>query len=147
MSPAARITGSVSPGGGGASTEDGSPQEPAQCYQPSWGRAKTRTRPAVGDHEYRTPNARGYFDYFRDQLTPFGPTATDPTKGWYSYDLGSWHVLVLNGTCELTGGCGVGSPQEQFVRNDLAAHPAACTLVTLHDPRFSSGPSMEAKRG
>jgi hypothetical protein len=121
--------------------EDGSPQEFADCYEPSWGRAKTRTRPAVGDHEYRTPNARGYFDYFRNQLTPFGPTATDSTKGWYSYDLGGWHVLALNGTCEfVVGGCGVGSPEEQFIRNDLAAHPSACTLVQLHEPRFSSGP-------
>ena len=75
--------------------EEGSPQEFAQCYQPSWGRAKARTRPAVGDHEYRTPNAAGYFNYFHDQLAPFGPAATDPTKGWYSYDLGSWHVLAL----------------------------------------------------
>jgi hypothetical protein len=121
--------------------EDGSPQEFAQCYQPSWGRAKTRTRPAVGDHEYRTPNAAGYFNYFHDQLAPFGPAATDPTKGWYSYDLGSWHVLALNATsCELYGGCGVGSAEEQFIRSDLAAHPAACTLVQVHDPRFSSGP-------
>jgi hypothetical protein len=120
--------------------EEGSAQQFSQCYQPSWGRAKTRTRPAIGDHEYLTPRASGYFDYFRDQLTPFGPSATDPTKGYYSYDLGSWHVVVLNGTCQEIGGCGVGSPEEQFLRNDLAAHPAACTLVTLHKPRFSSGP-------
>jgi hypothetical protein len=120
--------------------EEGTAQQFAQCYEPSWGRAKARTRPAVGDHEYLTPRASGYFNYFNAQLAPFGQSATDPTKGWYSYDLGSWHVVVLNGTCAEIGGCGAGSPEEQFVRNDLAAHPAACTLVTVHKPRWSSGP-------
>jgi Concanavalin A-like lectin/glucanases superfamily/Bacterial Ig-like domain/Calcineurin-like phosphoesterase len=120
--------------------EEGTAQQFADCYEPSWGRAKSRTRPAVGDHEYFTPGASGYFNYFRAQLTPFGPSATDPTKGYYSYDLGQWHVVVLNGTCAAIGGCGAGSGEEQFVRNDLSAHPTACTMVTLHKPRWSSGP-------
>jgi hypothetical protein len=102
------------------------------CYDPTWGRHKARTRPGVGDHEYLTPNATPYFNYF-------GAAAGDPTKGYYSYDLGSWHVIVLNATCDEIGGCFAGSPEEQWLRADLAAHPAACTLTIEHKPRFSSG--------
>jgi hypothetical protein len=101
-------------------------------YHPSWGRLKAITRPAVGNHEYGTPGAAGYFSYF-------GDVAGDPAKGWYSYDLGSWHLIALNSQCRHVGGCGPGSPQEQWLRADLAAHPAACTLAYWHEPRFSSG--------
>lgn len=117
--------------------ENGTPEEFANCYEPSWGRAKTRTRPTVGDHEYLTPSASGYFTYFQQQLAPFGQVAA--TKGYYSYDVGSWHVVVLNSNCTQIGGCGPGSAQEQWLRADLAAHPAVCTLATTASPRFSSG--------
>jgi acid phosphatase type 7 len=103
------------------------------------GRAKSRTRPIPGDHEYLTPGAAGYFAYFHDQLAPFGPAALDPTRGYYSYELGTWHVVALNTECSEVGGCGAGSPQEQWLRADLAAHPTSCTLVTMAEPRFSSG--------
>jgi Bacterial Ig domain/RTX calcium-binding nonapeptide repeat (4 copies)/Calcineurin-like phosphoesterase len=104
----------------------------ALCYEPSWGRHKTRTRPTPGNHEYRTPGAAGYFAYF-------GVAAGQPGEGYYSYDLGSWHVLALNSQLCFMSGCGPGSPQEQWLRKDLAAHPAACTLAYWHHPRFSSG--------
>ena len=110
--------------------DSGTSQEFATCYHPSWGRHKSRTRPAVGNHEYVTPGGAGYFGYF-------GDAAGDPSKGYYSYELGSWHVVVLNSNCAQVG-CGVGSPQEQWLRADLAAHPTACTLAYWHHPRFSS---------
>jgi hypothetical protein len=112
--------------------EAGSASEFAQCYDPSWGRHKSRTRPAVGNHEYLTAEAAGYFGYF-------GAAAGDPTKGYYSYDLGSWHIVVLNSNCSKVGGCDQGSPQEQWLRQDLAAHPTSCTLAYWHHPRFSFG--------
>ena len=100
------------------------------CYDPAWGRHKYRTRPIPGNHEYYgTRDLRGYFEYF-------GPQA--PAE-YYSYDLGAWHVVALNSNCDRVG-CGPGSPQERWLRADLAAHPAACTLAYLHHPRFSSGP-------
>ena len=103
------------------------------CYDQSWGRQKARTRPAVGNHDYRTPGAGGYFTYF-------GATAGDWDKGYYSYDLGAWHVIVLNSNCgNVAGGCGVGSPQERWLEADLAASPAACTVAYFHHPLFNSG--------
>jgi acid phosphatase type 7 len=101
-------------------------------YHQSWGRFKAITRPAVGNHEYGTRGAAGYFSYF-------GAVAGDPAKGWYSYDLGSWHLIALNSQCRHIGGCGPGSPQERWLRADLAATPATCTLAYWHEPRFSSG--------
>jgi hypothetical protein len=110
----------------------GTPQEFADCYDPSWGRHKDRTRPAPGNHDYETSGAAGYFDYF-------GAAAGEPGKGYYSYDLGTWHIVVLNSNCSQVGGCGEGTPQEQWLREDLAAHPATCTLAYWHHPLFSSG--------
>jgi RTX calcium-binding nonapeptide repeat (4 copies)/Calcineurin-like phosphoesterase len=112
--------------------ESGTPSEFADCYDKTWGRVKARTKPTPGNHEYETPGAAGYFGYF-------GAAAGDPAKGYYSYDLGRWHVVSLNSNCEFIGGCEIGSPQEQWLRADLAAHPATCTLAYWHHPRFSSG--------
>ena len=112
--------------------ERGTHDEFARCYEPSWGRHRGRTRPAVGNHEYGTPGAAGYFDYF-------GAAAGDRGKGWYSYDLGSWHVVVLNSNCARVGGCHSGSEQERWLRADLAAHRVGCTVAYMHHPRFSSG--------
>jgi hypothetical protein len=111
--------------------DNGTAAEFAACYDPSWGRHKARTRPAVGNHEYGTAGAGPYFDYF-------GAAAGERGKGWYSFDLGAWHVVVLNSNCAEVG-CGVGSEQEEWLRADLAAHPASCTLAAWHHPRFSSG--------
>lgn len=103
-----------------------------KCYDKTWGRVKDRTRPAVGNHEFHSSGAAYYFQYF-------GAAAGDPKTGYYSYDLGSWHIAVLNSECEEIGGCGAGSPEEKWLRADLAAHPAGCTLAYFHKPRFSSG--------
>ncbi len=112
--------------------ESGSTNEYANCYNPTWGRNKARTEPAVGNHEYNTAGASGYFAYF-------GAAAGDPNKGYYSYDLGAWHVIVINSNCSQVGGCGVGSAQEKWLRADLAAHPTSCTLAYWHHPLYSSG--------
>jgi hypothetical protein len=112
--------------------EAGTDAEFANCYGPSWGRAKRRTHPTPGDHDYGTPGAAGYFRYF-------GGAAGEAGKGYYSYDLGSWHVAVLNSTCvDVPGGCGAASPEAQWLRADLAAHRTSCTLAYWHRPRFSS---------
>ena len=110
----------------------GTASEFEDCYGPSWGRHKARTRPAPGNHEYSTAGAAGYFGYF-------GAAAGDPSKGYYSYDLGSWHVVALNSICGKVGGCVNDSPQGRWLRKDLAANPADCTLAYFHDPLFSSG--------
>lgn len=110
----------------------GTAAEFADCYAPSWGRHKARTRHSVGNHEYSTGNASGYYGYF-------GKAAGDPAKGYYSYDLGAWHIVAINSNCGSVGGCQAGSSQERWLRADLAAHPTACTLAYWHHPRFSSG--------
>jgi hypothetical protein len=110
----------------------GGSKENLTCYDKTWGRAKSRTRPAPGNHEFRSAGASPYFDYF-------GAAAGDPKAGYYSYDLGTWHVIVLNSECKDVGGCEAGSTQEKWLRADLAAHPAACTLAYWHRPLFSSG--------
>ena len=113
--------------------ESGTTAEFNNCYAPTWGRHKARTRPAVGDHEYLTSKATPYFNYF-------GAAAGDPAKGYYSYDIGAWHVVVMNAVCDqVTGGCDPGSPQEQWVRADLAAHPSRCAIGVISEPRYSSG--------
>jgi len=111
---------------------DGTAQDFARCYAPSWGRHRQRTRPAVGNHEYHSAQAGPYFDYF-------GSAAGEPGKGYYSYDLGAWHVVVLNSQVEL----GAGSEQEQWLRADLKANTRKCTLAYWHRPLFSSGPERE----
>jgi hypothetical protein len=104
----------------------------ANCYDPSWGRHKARTRPAPGNHEYGTTGASGYFGYF-------GAAAGEPGRGYYSYDLGAWHVVVLNsGRCAEIS-CADTSEQVRWLRADLDAHRAQCTLAVWHHPRFNSG--------
>jgi acid phosphatase type 7 len=112
--------------------ENGAVEKFHASYHPTWGRLKELTYPATGNHEYLTPGAAGHFAYF-------GAAAGDPSKGYYSYNLDRWHVIVLNSTCSGAGGCGPGSPQETWLRQDLAANPAQCTLAYWHHPRFSSG--------
>jgi hypothetical protein len=107
-------------------------------YQPTWGAHKPITWPAAGNHEYQTSGAAGYFDYFNGIGAQSG-RAGDRGKGYYSFDLGTWHLIALNSNCASVGGCGAGSPQEQWLRADLAAHSNTCTLAYWHHPRFSSG--------
>lgn len=112
--------------------ETGSLADFQSSYDPTWGRVKGITHPAPGNHDYLTSGAAGYFSYF-------GEAAGDPTKGYYSFDLGSWHIIALNSNCESVGGCDEGSSQERWLRADLAAHQNACTLAYWHHPRFTSG--------
>jgi hypothetical protein len=109
-------------------------------YDPSWGRVKAITYPTPGNHEYQAggaygcapPGGQGYFAYW-------GAAAGDPSRGYYSFDLGSWHLVSLNSNCEAIGGCEPGSPQERWLRADLAAHAGTrCTLAYWHRPPFSS---------
>jgi hypothetical protein len=107
---------------------DGTAAELRQCYDPTWGRHRARTHPSPGNHDYMTPGAADYFAYF-------GSAAGEPGKGYYGYEVGGWHVVALNSEIP----AGAGSPQEQWLRQDLAAHPTRCTLAYWHRPRFSSG--------
>ena len=112
----------------------GTYEEFVKCYGPTWGRFKARTRPTPGNHEYDGATATGYFRYWDGR-------AGDPGKGYYSYDLGSWHIVVLNTNCssKQLGGCAQGSPEEAWLKQDLAAHPNVCTLAYGHHALFSSG--------
>ena len=111
-------------------------------YNLSWGRVKAITHPAVGNHEYLTSGgtgcssdnsgAAGYFKYF-------GAAAGDPTQGYYSFDIGTWHLIALNSNCSVVGGCSESSPQERWLQADLLAHKNLCTLAYWHIPLFSSG--------
>jgi Calcineurin-like phosphoesterase len=122
--------------------ECGSYQAILQSYDLSWGRAKSITHPAVGNHEYLTSGdsdctdanqgAEGYYQYF-------GSAAGDPSQGYYSFDVGSWHIIALNTQCNSAGGCSANSPQGQWLQADLAAHTNFCTLAYWHIPLFSSG--------
>lgn len=113
---------------GDAAYPAGTAEEFKDCYDPTWGQHRDRTMPAIGNHEMRTDRGQPYFDYF-------GPVAGDPDKGYYSYDLGVWHVVVLNTEIDISAG----SEQEKWLREDLESNPAVCTLAYWHQPRWSSG--------
>jgi acid phosphatase type 7 len=120
--------------------ECGDADEFDHAYSATWGQFKSVSRPVVGNHEYGSScgrsDASGYFDYF-------GQAAGE--KGWYSFDLGGWHLIALNSQCragrgpESVGGCNPDSEQFRWLQADLAAHKNACTLVYWHAPRFTSG--------
>ncbi|MEA2397279.1 MAG: hypothetical protein QOK25_835 [Thermoleophilaceae bacterium] len=113
--------------------QSGTATEFQDCYDPSWGPFKPRTLPTPGNHEYLTAGAAGYFGYY-------GAAAGDPAKGYYSYDLGKWHIVVLNTNSNCADvACSTGSTQELWLRADLLAHATTkCTLAYFHHPRFSS---------
>ncbi|MDQ3756765.1 MAG: metallophosphoesterase [Actinomycetota bacterium] len=111
---------------------DGTPEQFAECFGRAWGRFRSRLRPAPGNHEFHTSGAKGYFGFF-------GEPAGESGKGWHSFDVGAWHVVALNSNCAAVGGCGAGSEQGRWLRADLAASSARCTLAYWHHPRFSSG--------
>jgi len=108
--------------------ESGTSREYRDCYDPSWGRHKARTKPSAGNHDYSTSGAAGYFGYF-------GASASDPGKGYYSFDLEDWHIIALNSNIDESEG----SSQVRWLRADLAASKKPCTLAYWHHPRFSSG--------
>jgi Big-like domain-containing protein/calcineurin-like phosphoesterase family protein len=106
----------------------GTATEFSQCYDPTWGRHKARTMPAPGNHDYNTSGASGYYGYFGTLAGPSG-------RGYYSFDLGDWHIVSLNSEVSMSAG----SAQETWLRADLAASTKQCTLAYWHKPRFSSG--------
>ncbi len=116
--------------------EKGSLSDYNKYYEPTWGRFKTITYPAAGNHEYSTSNASGYFSYF-------GTRAGEANKGYYSFDLGSWHVIALNTNDNNCGyvGCGASSSQVAWLKEDLQKNTQKCTLAFWHHPRFNSGAS------
>ena len=122
-----KIPGTVFTAGDNA-YHDGTASEFNSCYAPSWGRFLSRTRPAPGNHDYRSSKASPYFGYY-------GARAGEAGVGYYSYNLGAWHIVSLNSEIPMKPG----SPQEQWLRADLAATKAKCTLAYWHSPRFSSG--------
>ncbi|PYV35144.1 MAG: alkaline phosphatase [Acidobacteria bacterium] len=119
---------------GDLSHNDGTDGDIAKSYGPTWGQFKTRTIPVLGNHEYFTLKALGYFDYW-------GPTAGDPTKGYYSLNLGAWHIIVLNSNCGAVG-CGKGGAQDKWLLNDLSTHSQLCTLALWHEPLYTSSSSI-----
>jgi hypothetical protein len=108
---------------------NGSIEQFQNCYAPTWGRFIARTYPVPGNHDYNTAGAKGYYGYF-------GARAGDPSKGYYSYAVGAWHIVVLNSETDT----GENSAQVQWLRDDLQQHPTQCTLAMFHRPLFSSGP-------
>jgi Calcineurin-like phosphoesterase len=110
-------------------------------YHNSWGRFKDITYPVVGNHEYGTSGAGGYFNYFGDAATPRQPGCRSSCEAYYSFNVGAWHIAVINGECtRINGGvgCAVDSPQYKWLDADLKANPTACTAVLTHKPRWSS---------
>jgi acid phosphatase type 7 len=110
---------------------DGTAAQFQNCYHPTWGAQKSRTKPSVGNHEYHTPDASGYFGYF-------GARAGNPSKGYYTYKRGSWRIIVLNSNCSEVDGCGGLSPQGSWLRQILTNYQANCTLAYFHHPLFAS---------
>jgi acid phosphatase type 7 len=111
-----------------------SPSNLAEVYDPTWGRVKSISRPILGNHD---GSGESYFNYFNGVGVDNGP-AGPRGRGYYSYDVGAWHLVALNSNCA-TVSCGAGSIQESWLRADLAAHPSGCTLAYWHHPRYSSG--------
>lgn len=107
----------------------------ANCYEPTWGRHKARTRPAVGNHEYIGDSGSAYFQYF-------GAAAGEPGQGYYSYDVGEWHVIVLNTELDV----GYGSTQYRWLLADLLRNQRRCMLAYMHHPRYSSDVSYADRR-
>ena len=107
---------------------NGTAAEFTSYYQPTWGRHKSRTRPSPGNHDYNTSGATGYYNYFGSVAGPSG-------RGYYSFDLGNWHIVSLNSNISMSAG----SAQEQWLRTDLASSTKPCTLAYWHHPLFTSG--------
>ena len=110
----------------------GTPADFRNCYAPSWGKFKDRTQPATGNHDEETKNGQGYWDFFGSRGGPYD-------EYYYSYDLGAWHMVVLNSDCWRVGGCDPTDPQIEWLAADLAAHRNGCTLAYWHRPPFTSG--------
>lgn len=127
----ADLPGTIFMAGDGA-YDNGSQADYTNCFAPTWGQYLDRMVASPGERDTLTAKGAAYFDYF-------GESAGDADKGYYSFDLGAWHVVVLNSLCSYAGGCGVNSPQIQWLKQDLAQHPSECTAAIWHYPLVSSG--------
>lgn len=107
-------------------------------YNPSWGKFKSITYPSVGNHEYLTTGASGYFDYFNGVGNSTGP-AGDRSKGYYAFNVDTWRFYALNSNCSSAGGCQAGSSQETWLRADLKSNPHQCVIAYFHHPLYTSG--------
>lgn len=116
---------------GDVSNRSGSASDYTSRFDGSWGVFKAKIRPVPGNHDYGAPGAVNFFNYFG--------AAANPPRGYYSFDVGTWHVIAINSNCSEVGGCQAGSAEEKWLKSDLAQHPAACTLAFWHHPRYSSG--------
>jgi hypothetical protein len=110
---------------------DGSRANFRDCYDPAWGRHQSRTRPVPGNHEYTDRSASGYWEYF-------GELAGQPGQGYYAWTEGAWRIIALNSEIPMT----LGSPQQTWLKNELATNRFTCTLAYWHRPRWSSGPNF-----
>jgi hypothetical protein len=126
------ITGTVFVAGDAAYASPRDPNPFRTCYDSTWGRHKSRTRPLLGNHDYEVTSPKAYFDYF-------GAAAGAQPGGYYSYDVGSWHVVALNSNIAMHAG----SPQYVWLERDLNAHAGRCGVAIMHHPRFSSGPHFK----
>jgi hypothetical protein len=120
----------------------GTLQEFQTYYDPTWGRFKGKIRPSVGNHEYPgDPTAAGYYTYFGRAASPLDSNCPPSCKGYYSFDVGSWHLIALNSNrnnCAQVA-CGPGSEQIAWLQGDLASNAKPCVLAYWHHPRWSSG--------
>lgn len=108
----------------------GSSADFQRCYEPTWGRHRSRTRPTPGNHDYDTPGAAGYFAYFGDSAGPAG-------QGYYTFRAGTWRVLSLNSNVAAFKG----SAQYDWVRARLSEASGGCVAAMWHHPLVSSGPN------
>jgi acid phosphatase type 7 len=123
---------------GDSAYPDGTREQFRDCYDPTWGKYKKRTRPTAGNHDYHTAGAKPYFNYFRWR-------AGRP-RGYYSYDRGAWHIVALNSNCEEVGGCDWRSAQGRWLSTDLANHRGRCTLAYFHHPLYASGSGYDSPK-
>jgi hypothetical protein len=108
-------------------------------FDRTWGRFRGRIHPAPGNHEYNTPGASAYFQYFGEDAGP-------PGRGYYSYEVGAWHVISLNSNFEFGIAVDANSAQAAWLQADLSTHPSKCTLAYWHHPLFSSGQNRSYPR-
>lgn len=113
---------------------NGSDADFMTVYNATWGQFRTRTIPVAGNHEYFSLRGLAYFNYW-------GNVAGDPSKGYYSFNLGTWHIIVLNANCSWVP-CSNGSPQEKWLSSDLAANSSFCTLAFWHQPLYTSSSTI-----
>lgn len=122
---------------GDNSNDEGYAEEYKNCFAPSWGRFFSRIHPVPGNHDYRVKEGKPYYDYF-------GNKAGKKGEGYYSYDVGPWHIIALNSNCDYVG-CGPDSEQYKWLKRDLKNNPSRCTMAIWHHPRVSSAPEGKDK--